>query len=326
MIRVAVLDDYQGVALASADWGRLGPDADVQVFRRNLATVDEAAAALAPFDVVCLMRERMPMPRALIERLPRLRFIVTTGARNPSLDLAAAAERGIPVSTTRGGDSRHATPELAWGLILACARAIPAADRRMKAGGWQEDGLGLALHGLTLGILGLGRLGSRMAEIGRAFGMVLMAWSPNLTPARAAAAGAELVTKEALFARADVLTIHLVLGERTRGLVGPAELALMKPSAILVNTSRGPIVQEAALLEALEQGRLRAAGLDVYDREPLPADHPLRSLASAVLTPHLGYVTEGTYREFYEDTVEDVLAWRKGRPVRLVEAQGPAIC
>lgn len=320
MIRVAVLDDYHGVALDLADWGSLGSDAEVQVFRHHLATVDEAAAALAPFDVVCLMRERMPMRRDLIERLPRLKFIVTTGARNPSLDLAAAAERGIVVSNTHGGDSQYATPELAWGLILACARAIPAADRGMKAGRWQEGDLGLALHGLSLGLLGLGRLGSRMAEIGHAFGMKPIAWSENLTRERAEAAGAELVSKEELFSRSDVLTIHLVLSKRTRGLVGAADLARMKPSAVLVNTSRGPIVDEAALIAALSQGRIRAAGLDVYDREPLPQDHPLRALDNAVLTPHLGYVTQGTYRAFYEDMVEDIVAWQAGAPVRVVEA------
>lgn len=312
MIRVAVLDDYQGVALELADWDQLGSDVEVQVFRHHLATVEEAAAALAAFDVICLMRERMPVPHALIERLPKLKLIVATGAHNRTLDLAAASARGIVVSHTRGGESQHATPELAWGLILACARSIPQEDRRMRAGGWQES-VGLALHGRTLGILGLGRLGTRMAAIGRAFGMEPLAWSPNLTPERAEAAGVQFASRDELFARSDVITIHLVLGERTRGLVDASAFALMKSSAILVNTSRGPIVEEAALVEALSSGRIRVAGLDVYDTEPLPADHPLRRIENVVLTPHLGYVTEGTYRMFYEDMVEAIAAWSRAQ-------------
>lgn len=317
MLRIAVLDDYQGVALQFADWSRLGADAQVEVFRHPLPTLEEAAAALEPFEVICLMRERTAVPRRLIESLPRLRMIVATGTRNPSLDLAAAAERGIVVSHTRGGDSHHATPELAWALILACSRHLPEEDQRMRAGGWQET-VGTVLHGRTLGILGLGRLGSRMAVIGRVFGMDILAWSENLTAERAEAAGARLVTKEGLLSAADIVTIHLVLGQRTRGLIGRGEFALMKPSAILVNTSRGPIVDEGALVEALSSGRIRAAGLDVFDREPLPVDHPLRSLRNAVLTPHLGYVTEGTYRMFYEDTVEAIVAWRAGAPIRIL--------
>ena len=316
MIRIAVLDDYQHVALTLADWSRLGPDADVTVFDRNLGP-DQAASALAGFDVVCLMRERMPVPRALIERLTALKLIVVTGARNRTLDLEAASERGIVVSHTRGGESQYATPELAWALILACARHLPEEDRRMREGGWQET-IGMALHGKSLGILGLGRLGSRMAAIGHAFGMELLAWSPNLTRDRAEAAGASLVVKDELLARADVITIHLVLGERSRGLIGARDFALMKPSAILINTSRGPIVDEAALIEALRTRRIRSAGLDVYDEEPLPPEHPLRRLPNAVLSPHLGYVTEGTYRMFYEDTVEAIAAWRSGAPVRVL--------
>jgi len=313
--RIAILDDYQRVAMTMADWSALPPECDLVVFDRNLETEDEAARALADFDVVCLLRERMPMPRTLIERLPALRLIVVTGAHNRTLDLAAAKERGITVSHTRGGDSQYATPELAWGLILSLMRHIPQEHQRMREGGWQET-VGTALHGQTLSILGLGRLGSRMASIGRAFGMEVLAWSPNLTAERAEAAGATLVAKNELFARADVLTIHLVLGERSRGLVGAAELQRMKPSAVLINTSRGPIVDEAALIAALEARDIRGAGLDVYDREPLPADHPLRRLDNVVLTPHLGYVTEGTYRMFYADTVEAIAAWRAGTPVR----------
>ncbi|HEX8168583.1 MAG TPA: D-2-hydroxyacid dehydrogenase family protein [Beijerinckiaceae bacterium] len=317
MTRIAVLDDYQHVALTMADWSRLPADCKTVVFDRNLATEDEAAQALEDFDVVCLLRERMPVPGSLIARLPNLKLIVVTGAHNRTLDLAAAKARGITVSHTRGGDSQYATPELAWGLILSLMRHIPQEHQRMRAGGWQET-VGTALNGLTLSILGLGRLGTRMASIGRAFGMEVLAWSPNLTAERAAAAGAALVSKEELFERADVLTIHLVLGERSRGLVGAAELHRMKPTAVLVNTSRGPIVEEAALIAALRERRIRGAGLDVYDVEPLPPDHLLRSLDSVVLTPHLGYVTEGTYRMFYEDTVEAIAAWKAGAPVRVL--------
>jgi D-3-phosphoglycerate dehydrogenase len=317
MTRIAVLDDYQHVALRMADWSRLPADCETVVFDRNLATEDEAAQALADFDVACLLRERMPVPASLIARLPKLKLIVVTGAHNRTLDLEAAKARGITVSHTRGGDSQYATPELAWGLILSLMRHIPQEHERMRTGGWQET-VGTALHGRILSILGLGRLGSRMAAIGKAFGMDVLAWSQNLTAERAEAAGAALVAKEELFARADVLTIHLVLGERSRGLVGVAELHRMKPTAVLINTSRGPIVDEAALIAALRERRLRGAGLDVYDVEPLPADHPLRSLDNVVLTPHLGYVTEGTYRMFYEDTVEAIAAWKAGAPVRVL--------
>jgi phosphoglycerate dehydrogenase-like enzyme len=317
MMRIAVLDDYQRVALKLADWSRLGPDAKVDVFPNNLATADEAAEALQPYDVICLMRERMPMPRALIEKLPKLRLIIVTGARTHTIDFDAAEERGIIVCHTRPGESQHATSELAWGLILSRMRHIPEEHQRVRAGGWQET-IGTTLHGKTLGVLGLGKLGSRMAVIAKAFGMEVIAWSQNLTAERAAAAGARLVTKDELFRQADVITIHLVLSDRTRRLVGAAELALMKPTAVLINTSRGPIVDEAALIDALRRGQIRGAGLDVYDREPLPADHPLRQIPNAVLTPHLGYVTEGAYREFFPDMVENILAWRAGKPVRLL--------
>jgi phosphoglycerate dehydrogenase-like enzyme len=317
MTRIAILDDYQGVALAMADWSGLLRDCEVVVFDRHLATEHEAAAALADFDVVCLMRERMPVSRTLIERLPRLKLLVVTGPHNRTLDLPAARARGVTVSHTRGGDTQYATTELAWALILACVRHLPEEHQRMREGGWQRT-VGTALHGQTLAILGLGRLGARMAVIGQTFGMNLIAWSPNLTPERASSAGAERVVREALFERADVLTVHLVLSERSRGLVGSRELARMKPSAVLVNTSRGPIVEEAALIEALRRRRIRAAGLDVYDEEPLPADHPLRRLDNVVLSPHLGYVTEGTYRIFYQDMVENIAAWRAGSPVRLL--------
>jgi D-3-phosphoglycerate dehydrogenase len=317
MLRIAVLDDYQRVALRLADWSQLGPDAKVDVFDRNLSTVEEAAAALQPYDVICLMRERMPMPRALIEGLPNLKLIIVTGARTHTIDFDAATARGITVCHTHPGESQHATSELTWGLILACARHIPEEHQRVATGGWQET-IGTVLHGKTVGILGLGKLGSRVAAIAQAFGMERIAWSQNLTADRAAAAGATLVSRDELFADADVLTIHLVLGERTRGLVGARDLGLMKPTAILINTSRGPIVDEAALIEALRERRIRGAGLDVYDREPLPPDHPLRQLPNVVHTPHLGYVTEGAYREFYPDMVENIIAWQAGNPVRVL--------
>ena len=316
-MRIAVLDDYQRVALKLADWSQLGPDAKVDVFDRNLATAEEAAAALKPYDVICLMRERMPMPRALIEQLPNLKLIIVTGARTHTIDFDTTAARGITVCHTHPGESQHATSELAWGLILCCARHIPEEHQRVTTGGWQET-IGTVLHGKTLGVLGLGKLGSRMAAIGKVFGMEIIAWSQNLTADRAEAAGARLVGKDELFRRADVVTVHLVLGDRTRGLVGAREFGLMKPSAVLVNTSRGPIVDEAALITALSERRIRGAGLDVYDREPLPTDHPLRTLPNVVRTPHLGYVTEGAYREFYPDMVENIIAWRSGNPVRVL--------
>ncbi len=316
-MRIAVLDDYQRVALRLADWSRLGPDAKVDVFDRNLATDEEAAATLQPYDVICLMRERMPMPRALIERLPNLKLIIVTGARTNTIDFDATAARGITVCHTHPGESQHATSELTWGLILACARSIPQEHQRVSEGGWQET-IGTVLHGKTIGILGLGKLGTRVAAVAQAFGMERIAWSQNLTAERAAAAGAKLVGKDELFTQADVVTIHLVLSGRTRGLVGARELGLMKPTAMLINTSRGPIVDEAALIEALRRGQIRSAGLDVYDREPLPRNHPLRTLPNVVHTPHLGYVTEGAYQEFYPDMVENIIAWRAGSPVRVL--------
>lgn len=316
MMRVAILDDYQRIALDYADWSRLGPDFEITVFDRNLATVEEAAAALAPFDVLVLMRERMPLPAELIDRLENLKLVVITGARVRTIDLQATQRRGIVVSHTRPGESQAATPELAWGLILAGVRHIAAEDANIRAGGWQST-VGTALAGRTLGLLGLGKMGSRMAAIGAAFGMKVIAWSQNLTQERADSVGALRVEQDELFAQSDALSIHLILGPRSRGLVGAAQIARMKPGALLVNTSRGPIVDEAALIDALERGAIRA-GLDVFDQEPLPADHPLRRLPNTVLSPHLGYVTDAAYREFYADAVEDILAWRSGAPMRVL--------
>jgi phosphoglycerate dehydrogenase-like enzyme len=270
---------------------------------------------LRPFDVVMAMRERTPFPRERLERLPNLRLLVTTGMGNAAIDTAAARELGITVAGT-GGTPTH-TAELTWGLILALARHIPAEDRAIRDGGWQHT-VGLELARLTLGVIGLGRLGSQVARIGQAFGMEMIGWSHNLDPEHARGLGVTPVTQEELLRRADVVTIHVRLGDRSRGLIGAAELALMKPSALLINTSRGPIVDEAALVAALHAGDIAGAGLDVYDVEPLPPDHPLRRAPNTVLTPHVGYVTSAGYRAFYEDAVEDVAAFLRGDPIRVI--------
>jgi phosphoglycerate dehydrogenase-like enzyme len=274
------------------------------------------AARLADFDMVVAMRERTPFPRSLFERLPRLRLLVTTGMRNASIDLRAAADRGVVVSGTAGLPSP--TAELTWALILALVRHVPREDRATREGRWQET-LGTTLKGRTLGVLGLGQLGSRVARVGKAFEMDVIAWSQNLTAERATAVGATLAgSRDELLARADVVTIHLVLSDRTRGLVGARELGLMRPTAYLVNTSRGPIVDQGALIATLHAGKIAGAGLDVYDEEPLPADHPLRRLPNTVITPHLGYVTEETYQIFYSQALEDVRAFLAGAPVRVL--------
>ncbi len=313
-VKVAVLDDYQDVSGRFADWSAL-KDVAVTVFKDHISNPDVLVERLQDCEVVCMMRERTPLTRAIIERLPKLKLIVTTGMRNASLDVKAATERGIVVSGT--GGTSHATPELTWGVILALMRRIPWEDRGMKAGAWQTT-VGRGLQGRTLGLLGLGRLGGHVATVGKAFGMKLIAWSQNLTADRAAQFGATLVSKEELFAQSDVVSIHLVLGDRTRGLVGAKELAQMPKHAYLVNTSRGPIVEEKALIAALHAKQIAGAGLDVYDVEPLPKDHALRKLATVVLTPHLGYVTDDTYDIFYRETVEDIAAWQSGKPIRVI--------
>ena len=316
MTRVAILDDYQDVARRLADWKSL--PAEVVVFRDHLSDESQVAARLADFDVVVAMRERTPFPRSLFERLPRLRLLVTTGMRNASIDLRAAADRGVVVSGTAGLPSP--TAELTWALILALVRHVPREDRATREGRWQET-LGTTLKGRTLGVLGLGQLGSRVARVGKAFEMDVIAWSQNLTAERAAAVGATLAgSRDELLARADIVTIHLVLSDRTRGLVGARELGLMRPTAYLVNTSRGPIVDEGALIATLRAGKIAGAGLDVYDEEPLPADHPLRRLPNTVITPHLGYVTEETYQIFYSQALEDIRAFLAGAPVRVLSA------
>ena len=316
-MKVAVLDDYQRLALEYADWKSL-PGAEVRVFHEPLRSTEEAAKALQPFEIVCLMRERTPFGRALIDKLPNLRFVSLTGARSPSLDSAALKARGIPVSNTRSAGGGGSTVELTWGLIIAAARGLAKGERNMRAGKWHHElGAGFSLAGKTLGLLGLGNIGARVAAVGKAFGMECIAWSQNLTEEKAAVAGVKKVGKEILFGTADVVTIHLVLGERTRGLVRAEDLALMKPGAVLVNTSRGPIVVEKDLLDALQTQKLHAA-LDVYEREPLPADHPLRKLENVTLSPHLGYVHEDNYRIFFRDTVENVAAFMAGKPVRVI--------
>jgi phosphoglycerate dehydrogenase-like enzyme len=315
-MRAAVLDDYQGVARGYADWDSLD-GVEVTVFQDHLSTEDAVAERLAPFEIVVAMRERTPFPRSLLERLPDLRLLVTTGARNASIDLAAAQEHGVTVCAT--GYVSPPTSELTWALILALARHLPEEDANVRAGRWQTT-IGADLAGRTLAVLGLGRLGRRVARVAQAFEMDVIGWSQNLTAEQAAEAGAELVSKDDLFRRADILTVHVVLSDRSRGLVGARELALMKPTAYLVNTSRGPIVDEAALLDALHAGRIAGAGLDVFATEPLPADHPLRTAPRTVLTPHIGYVTAGTYDIFYRDAVDDIARWRAGDPVRVLSA------
>lgn len=316
-VNIAILDDYPGVALSSADWSPLRGTASISTFRDHLSDPDAVVARLEAFEVVCVLRERTPLPRAILERLPRLRLIASTTMRNASIDMVAARELGITVCGT-GSPSRGA-PVLTWALILALVRHIPSQAAALRAGGWQTK-VGGDLHGKTLGVLGLGKIGSIVAQVGRAFGMETIAWSQNLTAERAAQHGARLVTKSELFRTADVLTIHLVLGERTRGIVGRDELGLMKPSSLLVNTSRGPLVDEAALVDALRRRVIAGAALDVFDVEPLPRDHPLRTLDTVLATPHIGFVTEDTLRMFYGETVENIHAWLAGSPIRVLNA------
>jgi phosphoglycerate dehydrogenase-like enzyme len=315
VLRLAVLDDWEGAAGDFVDWRAELPEAEVTVFTDHLDDEAELAERLAPFDAVMLMRERTPVTAALLRSLPKLRLIVTTGMRNRALDLDAAAGLGVLVCGTQG--LQWAAPELTWALILALARDIPRADASMRAGRW-EPTVGIDLHGATLGMVGLGRLGGQVASVALAFGMSLIAWSPHLTAERAAAHGAALVGKRELFERSDVVSVHMILADSTRGLVGAAEIAAMKRSAVLVNTSRGPLVDQDALLSALADGRIAGAGLDVYDQEPLPAGHPLRSAPRAILTPHLGYVTAGTFASFYREAARDVRAYLDGSPVRVI--------
>lgn len=313
--RIAILDDYQAVALRFADWQHLPADCEVRAFHEHISDTAVLIAALHDFDVIVAMRERTAFTAERLDALPRLRLLVTTGMANASIDLDAARRYGVTVCGT-GSDSRS-TSELAWGLILSLARAIPREDARLRAGGWQQT-IGVELQGSTLGLVGLGRQGGAMVPVARAFGMDVIAWSQNLTARQADQAGVEAVSKEDLFGRADFASIHYKLSPRSVGLVGAAELARMRPTAFLINTSRGPIVDRAALLAALHSGQIAGAGLDVYDTEPLPANDPFRSAPRTVLTPHLGYVSDRAYRTFYPEAVEDIAAFLAGEPVRVL--------
>src|SRR5580692_3990608 len=296
MMKIAILDDYQNVALKLADWSPVAERADITVFNDHVSDPIALVERLLPFDVICVMRERTPLPRTTIQQLPQLKMIASTGTRNASIDVEAARERGIAVTGTRYWSTP--TIEMTWALILASMRHIVNENSAVRDRGWQSS-IGEDLHGKTLGVLGLGNIGREVARIGRAFGMKIIAWSQNMTPEAAAAADAELVTKDEFFRRADVVTIHLILSERTRGLVGAAELELMKPTARLINTSRGPIVDEQALIETLRNLAIVGAAVDVFDAEPLPATHPFRSLENLLATPHIGFVAEDLYRTFY---------------------------
>jgi D-3-phosphoglycerate dehydrogenase len=314
--RCAILDDYQNVALKLADWSVL-KDVEVKVFNEPFADRNAAVKALQGFDIVCMMRERTPFLKPALEKLPDLKLLLTSGARNASIDLDTAAERGITVCGT--GGAGQPTAELAVGLIIELARKIGYENARMKSGVPWQSTLGIELAGKTLGLLGFGKLGSKVGEIGKAIGMNLIAWSQNLTAEKAKEGGATLVSKEDLFRQSDFLSIHLVLSPRSRGLVTAADLALMKPTAFLINTSRGPIIEEAALLSALGQRKFAGAGLDTFDIEPLPVAHPLRRLDNVVLTPHLGYVSQEGYTIYFRDMIEDIQAWMAGSPKRVLK-------
>lgn len=320
MTRIAVLDDWQGVARASADWSRLSRLADLVFFDSPIERND-VASTLQDFEVLIAMRERTAFPKSLIDELPKLRMIALTGSRTWTMDIDACTARGIIVCNTGGGTSGAATAELALALLLAAARSLPAADASMRDGRFQGGvPAGSVLESRTLGIIGLGKIGTRMARYGQALGMNLLAWSPNLTADRALAAGAQRVDKATLLAESDAVSLHLVLSEQTRGILGANDLARMKPGAILINTSRGPLVDESALLERLRNGHLIAA-LDVYSQEPLPADHPLRSMPNTVLTPHQGYCARDVYALFYRESIDNVLAYLDGKPTRVLNPQ-----
>ena len=315
-LKGAILDDYQNVAMKLADWSPIAKDVDFQVFNQPFASQDAAIKALQGFAIVVGMRERTPFPRQVIEGLPDLKLLITTGAKNNAFDVKAATERGVTVCGTGGVGTP--TTGIAFGLMLELTRHIGLENARMKAGAPLQTTIGPDLGGMTLGIIGLGKLGRASAKVGKAFGMTPIAWSPNLTPERAAEGGAECVSKEDLFARADIITIHMVLSDRSRGLITTADLGRMKKTAYLVNTSRGPIVEEKALIAALQNKAIAGAGLDVFDKEPLPLDHPYRKLDNVVITPHLGYVSEQNYAKYFPDIVEDIRAWLDGKPVRVI--------
>jgi phosphoglycerate dehydrogenase-like enzyme len=315
--RCAILDDYQNIALKAADWSHVAGDLEIKVFSEHLGSADNVVGALQGFGIVCAMRERTAFPRAVIEKLPELRLLITTGLRNASIDVTAAKERGVLVCGTPS--IGNPTSGIAIGLMLELTRRIGYENARLKAGAPWQSTIGLDLDGLTLGVLGLGKLGTRTANIAKAFGMKVIAWSQNLTAEKCRETGVDYVSKEDLFRQADFLTIHVVLSQRTRGLVGGRELGLMKPSAYIINTSRGPIIEEAALLAALNAKKIAGAGLDVFDIEPLPLDHPLRKMDNVVITPHLGYVALQNYRAYFAGVVDDIRGFLDGKPVRAME-------
>ncbi|QAY65757.1 D-2-hydroxyacid dehydrogenase family protein [Paenibacillus protaetiae] len=319
-MKCAVLDDYQQVAETMADWQPVSERVEVKVFHNHFESEDELVQAVQDCEIIAIMRERTPFRRQLLERLPQLKLLVTTGMRNASVDMDAASEQGITVCGTRGGG--EGTTELTWALILGLARKLVQENASLRAGGPWQSTVGADLYGKRLGLLGLGNIGGKVARIGQAFGMEVTAWSPNLTEERAASAGVKRASsKEEVLETGDFVSIHLVLGERTRGLIGAEELKRMKPTAYLINTSRGPIVDREALLEALRSGTLAGAGLDVYEQEPLPSDDPFRTLPNVLATPHIGYVTEASYRQFYTGIVEDIQAYLDGSPIRILNAK-----
>jgi D-3-phosphoglycerate dehydrogenase len=315
--RCAILDDYQNIALKAADWSKVAGDLDIKAFNEHLDGAENVVKALQGFGIVCAMRERTAFPRAVIEKLPDLKLLITTGARNASIDVAAAKERHVLVCGTPSVGSP--TAGIAIGLMLELTRRIGYENARLKAGATWQSTIGLDLEGLTLGVLGLGKLGTRTANIAKAFGMKVIAWSQNLTAERCKEAGVDYVSKEELFRQSDFITIHVVLSQRTRGLVGANELGLMKRSAYVINTSRGPIIEEAALLAALRDKKIAGAGLDVFDIEPLPLDHPLRKMDNVVITPHLGYVALQNYRAYFAGVVDDIRGFLDGKPLRVME-------
>ena len=312
-MKIAILDDYQQIAMQSADWASLPKDTEVKSFSQHIPDQAEVIKQLQPYDVIVAMRERTPFPAQVIDALPNLKLLVSTGARNASIDSAACERRKIALSWAHGTKSaQSSTSEVAWALILALFKRLPQSEKAMRAGGWQEHVMTESLAGKTLGVLGLGRLGQFVAQYGKAFGMNVIAWSPNLTDERAAAVSVRRVTKEALFAESDVISVHMVLSATTRGIVGAAEIAAMKPTAYLVNTSRGPLIEEQALIGALEAKKIAGAGLDVFWTEPLQKDHVLRSLNNAVLTPHVGYVVDDNMKMFYVNALKNIKAWMAG--------------
>jgi D-3-phosphoglycerate dehydrogenase len=315
-VRCAILDDYQTVALKLADWAKIKDRVDIKVFSEHLGGPDKVIAALQGFEIIVAMRERTGFPKKVIDALPALKLLITTGMRNASIDTEAAKARGVSVCGT--GTFGNPTSGIAVGLMLELTRRIGYENARLHAGAPWQTTIGLDLEGMTLGILGLGKLGMRTANLAKAFGMKVIAWSQNLTPDKCREAGVEYAAKDELFRQSDFITIHVVLSARTRGLIGAAELALMKPTAYLINTSRGPIVDETALIAALRGGKIAGAGLDVFDVEPLPLDHPFRKMDNVVITPHLGYVSEQNYRRYFADAVEDIIGFLDGKPMRIL--------